>query len=127
MRFEIGDLVSIRSSGVVGIVEETFDSPKHGEYYMVRTGGETNIQAADTLDHVRETDDSVYTIQIAIEESAAIATLYKNYPNGRCKAVEHAHGHIMHDGRLGVVQAASYALKKMYLKIEEEETYNNGN
>lgn len=59
-----------------------------------------------------------YTYNIAIEDGVVVAVLYETVGD-KTKEVGRGHGHIMHDGVIGVAQAASYALKRIYIDMNE--------
>jgi hypothetical protein len=57
-----------------------------------------------------------YEYEFDYLEDVVVAKLYE--VNGDTKTeIERGHGHIIHEGALGIAQAASYALKKLYEKL----------
>lgn len=43
----------------------------------------------------------------------------KDYEDGTSKEIGRGHGHIIHEGALGIAQATSYALYRLYKRLEE--------
>lgn len=56
-------------------------------------------------------DKSEYSIELTCEDNLIIARMFSGEEK---KLIGQGHGHIFHDGALGIAQAASYAAKKMY-------------
>lgn len=59
---------------------------------------------------------SAYKVEVEVAENIVVATMYK-IDNGKKEIVNCGHGHIMHDGCIGIAQATSYACKKLYERI----------
>ena len=59
-----------------------------------------------------------YTYEFEYLENLVVARLYELREDSKTEIAK-GHGHIFHDGVLGISQAASYALKKIYLALEE--------
>lgn len=59
---------------------------------------------------------SAYRVEVEVAENIVVATMYK-VDNGKKEIVNCGHGHIMHDGYIGVAQATSYACKKLYERV----------
>ena len=57
-----------------------------------------------------------YTYEIEHLENLMVARLFE-LKGGAKIEIARGHGHIFHDGVIGVAQAASYALKKIYEKL----------
>lgn len=57
-----------------------------------------------------------YTWEFEVLENLVVGTMYE--VNGEVKTeITRGHGHIIHEGCIGIAQAASYALKKAYEKL----------
>lgn len=73
----------------------------------------------DTIEFVPEEDEPQYDYEFEYLENLVVARLYEI--NGDEKVeIAKGHGHIFHDGVVGIAQASSYALKKIL------ESVNNG-
>lgn len=57
-----------------------------------------------------------YTYDIKVEDNVVVANLYEVRGEEK-KWIARGHGHILNDGVNGFAQAASYALKKIYEKL----------
>lgn len=69
-----------------------------------------------TFDLVSELDKPTYTYEFEFLENLVIARLYEVVGDQKYE-VARGHGHIFHDGIIGIAQAASYALKKIYEEL----------
>ena len=55
-------------------------------------------------------------VKIDIEENVVIATLYECTDDAKT-VISKGHGHLIHEGELGIAKAASYACMRLYKKI----------
>lgn len=63
-------------------------------------------------------DKAKYTVETEILENVAVVKIFKSEKDSLVKEeIVRGHGHIIHEGDVGIVQALSYALKKAYEKI----------
>ena len=75
-----------------------------------------------SLEAVKEFDyDSVH-IEFSIDPTIVVARMYVGN-----KEVARGHGHMIHEDELGVAQAASWALKKIYEHFLNNNNENGGN
>ena len=59
-----------------------------------------------------------YIVETEILENVAVVKILKREENSTVREeIVRGHGHIIHEGDVGIVQALSYALKKAYEKI----------
>ena len=59
-----------------------------------------------------------YIVETEILENVAVVKILKREENSTAREeIVRGHGHIIHEGDVGIVQALSYALKKAYEKI----------
>ena len=62
--------------------------------------------------------DVHYIVETEILENVAVVKILKREENSTVREeIVRGHGHIIHEGDVGIVQALSYALKKAYEKI----------
>lgn len=115
MEFNIGDQVRTTATYEYGIVAEKFRSQSGQFAYLVDLDSGTKMLYSEgELELYKKALE--YTYEIERVENVVIARLYEVENDIKTElAVEH--GHIFHEGALGVAQAASYALKKIYDKI----------
>lgn len=71
-----------------------------------------------TFDLISELEKAEYTYEFEYLENLVVARLYETKGDSK-KMIARGHGHIFHDGVLGIAQAASYALKKIYRYFED--------
>lgn len=64
-----------------------------------------------------------YKYEFEILENLVIAKLYEVTETSK-EEIAKGHGHIIHDGVVGIAKAASYALKKIYFSLNGEELRN---
>ena len=136
MEFKIGDKVRVkpydeipsnvknrgfgRHAGEEGTVVDILKSAANGCYvYKVLFGGQAlPSRTLFTEEALTKASTTSYTFDFDFADTVVTARLYEL--NGESKTfLAIGHGHIIHDGTIGIVQAASYAIKKIYTKLEE--------
>ena len=81
-----------------------------------------NLWKAELLELV---DESVsYSYEFEYLDNVVIAKLYELREESKTE-IARGHGHIIHEGVMGIAQAASYALKRIYYKMSGQEDYQN--
>ncbi len=140
MEFYIGDRVKVRpydrmpkevrhrglgkSADKQGeIVDIMHSSAKGGNVYKIRfddcdIASRTEF-VEGTFDLISEDEAPQYTYEFEYLENLVVARLYEVTEDSKMEIAK-GHGHIFHDGILGIAQAASYALKKIYQKLGGE-------
>ena len=101
------------------IVDKLYSEKKGCTIYKVRLDGKLFPSVVEfteeCLDLIRF--DSEYSYEFEFLENLVVARLYRVEASGKKTEIEKGHGHIFHDGVEGIAQASSYALKKIYQKI----------
>jgi hypothetical protein len=117
-KFKIGDLVRLIDEPTAeGTVTEVLYSSGYGWIYLVNEGnGREQFRPEKDLDLVPKKKDFSMDIKIDIAQNVVIATLYE-YDGEILNPIIRGHGHIIHDGELGIAQAASYACMRLYKKL----------
>ena len=136
MEFKIGDRVQVkeyadipedirnksiaRLSGHIGTVEDKLWSDYNECYvYSIRFDGSSRkssfMWTEDYLDK-HEEHPTEYKYEIEVSDNVVIAYLYEIVGDTKT-LVARGHGHIMHEGEIGIAQAGSYALKRLYLHV----------
>lgn len=138
MEFNIGDRVRIRSredlpesmktrgisritekDGV--IVDKMFSDARGCAVYKIHLDEYAIPSKVDFLegsfDLISELEKATYTYEFEFAENLVIARMYE-VKGDKKKMIARGHGHIFHDGALGIAQASSYALKKLYQHLE---------
>ncbi len=145
MEFNIGDRVRIRGredlpepmktkaisriTGMDGVIIDKMWSNARGcDIYKIHLDEYAVPSKVDFLegsfDLISELEQATYTFEFENAENLVIARMYEVKGDHK-KMIARGHGHIFHDGALGIAQAASYALKKLYQKLEEDENAKN--
>jgi hypothetical protein len=113
-KFKIGDMVDTNWIGIGKVTDVMYSSHKDSYTYEV-----TNDQTAaelfseDELQMVPEKKDYSMTIQIDIANNVLIASLFEKVGDDLVTLAK-GHGHLIHEGELGIAQAASFACKRLY-------------
>lgn len=135
MEFHIGDRVRIKKYDDISdigkywgrlcgkdgeIVDKLWSGAKGCAIYKIRIDGYDRTSSIDfpetAFDLVSEIEKPSYEYQFEYLDKVVVARLYKVTETGKTEIAK-GHGHIMHDGVEGLAQAASYALRKIYLNI----------
>ena len=141
MKFNIGDRVRVRDyeelpsmmqynaigkiAGKEGyVVDALWSYAKNCTVYKLHLDGYILPSKADfiegSFDIVEEPTPARYTYEFEHLENLVVARLYEVTEDSK-KEIAKGHGHIFHNGVHGFAQAASYALKRIWMDIAEEE------
>lgn len=141
MEFYIGDKVRVRpfekiseeirsrglgkSAGKEGeIVDVMYSNAKGCNVYKIHFDGDASCSRTDfpegSFDLVSDLEAPTYTYEFEYLENLVVARLYEVTEDSKTEIAK-GHGHIFHDGVLGIAQAASYAVKKIYYKLDGKE------
>lgn len=116
-KFKVGERALVENEGVT--IEDVMQSEKGGVYYSVtfENGNEEGIYREDELRHAtsENMDVSGYDFKVILTGGLAIV---KCSHNGKPLGTSHAH--IFHDSEEGVLQAVSYAFKRLWEANQEE-------
>lgn len=128
-KFKIGDRVKIIPNEEYGIINDIMFSHRFKEnLYEVRSEDDGDYFmgkfVADDLESAPMARDFSMDIKIDIVQNIVIATLYEDCGDSIKKPLRRGHGHIIHDGELGIAQAASYACRRLYESLGG--TYTKG-
>lgn len=115
------------TAGEIGvIVDKMFSEAESNFLYRIRIGDDTHARAAfyteEDFEPYREkvSKKEEFVIETEVVENVCMAYMYKVENNIRTE-IGRGHGHIIHEGYIGIAQATSYAVKKLY------ENLNGGN
>jgi hypothetical protein len=119
-RFKIGDNVKDRT-GTLGKVVDVLFSAAQGDYvYKLKpeTGARIFTRAEDSLEFVKAEPE--YNISVAIADNVVIFVMTDAYDDTEiCRG----HGHVIHEGAVGIMQAAFYAAQIAFEKIDKDGIY----
>lgn len=139
MEFNIGDRVRVKnyedlpeqmrnqgSARLCGkdgeIVDKLWSGAKGCTVYRLQIDGAMRQSSIDfppqAIDLISELDKKTYGYEFDILDNVVVAKFYEIGDDYKTE-VERGHGHIIHEGQTGIAQAASYALKKIYQKLSE--------
>ena len=110
--------------GQKGEVVDIMYSTASGKYiYRIHFDGQATRSKADFTEEALELlqEDTVtyhHEIDIA-EDNVVIAIMYEDHEDGTSKEIGRGNGHIIHEGALGIAQATSYAMYRLYKRLEE--------
>lgn len=100
------------------IVDKVYSEAKDGYYYRLKIDGYKSVSAVefteDCLDYISWGEEPTYRYEFEFLDTVVVATLYETDYNGVEKPIAKGHGHIIHEGQIGIDQAASYAVKRIY-------------
>lgn len=120
-RAAIGGLCGFKAE----IIDKLYSEATHTYAYKIRlTGAQTEpvrTFPAEAFDPVAEKPPREYVHEITYLDDVVVAVFYEVDESGHKTEIARGHGHIIHEGALGIAQAASYALKRIYLDLEEVE------
>ncbi len=118
MEFQIGDKVGFVYASGTGVVKDKLRSVKGNNVYLVTLyDGSERFFPEDELKFIEKAVS--YTYEIEHLDNVIVARLYEVKDDIKTE-IAIGHGHIMHDGVLGVAQAASFALKRIYMNLGGE-------
>lgn len=138
-KFNIGDRVRVRdyydlpeedrtpSTGRIcgkegDVIDIVFSNAKNKFYYMLHLDGYALPSAKLFTDGclVAIKRNVTYRHDIAYLENVVCVRLMEVADDGTETEIAKGHGHIMHDGALGIAQATSYAMKRIYFDVRGE-------
>ena len=122
-KFNIEDRVRVKESGDVGVVRDVFTNTTGRALYTVAVMKEGKVTATlmiFTEGALEEAPEEItYEHEFEYLDGVVVARFYE-IRDGKRSEIARGHGHIIHQGKLGA-QAASYALKRIYHRLESEE------
>lgn len=106
------------------IVDIVFSNAKQEYFYKIQFDGcdepsRTNFPV-ESFDLEAELEQATYTYEFEFAENLVVARLYESKGDQK-EMIARGHGHIFHDGAYGIAQAASYALRRIYLDLGGEQ------
>jgi hypothetical protein len=113
-----------KHAGKVGKIADIMYSSAKGCYvYRILFDGYPDVSKTDfpefSFHLLVKQEQPTYTYEFAFLDNLVVARLYEVTSDSKTEIAK-GHGHIFHDGALGIAQAASYALKRIYHNLEED-------
>ena len=125
INFNIGDRVNVKNGAVEGagsIVDKLYSEANSRFIYLVHLDGYEKASHtqfdADSLELIPQEAVS-YCHEFDYLDNVVVCRFYEIKGDTKTEIMR-GHGHIIHDGALGIAQASAYALKKIWLKMEGE-------
>ena len=114
-----------KSAGREGeIVDIMYSNAKECNVYKIHFDDDASCSRTEfpegSFDLISDLEAPTYTYEFEYLENLVVARLYEVTEDSKTEIAK-GHGHIFHDGVLGIAQAASYALKKIYYKLDGKE------
>ena len=117
-KFKIGDKVDTHWIGIGEVTDVLYSAHKDEYTYEVRNAeNASDLFSEGELELVPDKKEYSMDIKIDIAQNVVIATLYENTNGETTAVVGKGHGHLTHEGELGIAQAASYACMRLYKSI----------
>jgi hypothetical protein len=105
------------------IVDKLWSGAKGCTVYKIHFDGANRPSTVDfiskAIDLISELDKKTYCYEFAYLDNVVVAKFYEVGDDSKTE-IARGHGHIIHEGKLGIAQAASYALKKIHQNILEK-------
>ena len=97
------------------IVDRVFSEARSEYYYLLKVEGCKGISTVCFPESAFEEEDepATYKYEFSFLENVVVARLLET-KNGADTEIAKGHGHILHEGVIGIAQASSYALKRIY-------------
>lgn len=117
--FNIGDRVYSRAYEEEGVVEDKlFSSSKSEWVYIVRFDDNSSYpHFGDDIEDA--TAEKTYRWEVFQADHNVVTAVMYEVVDGVEREIDRKHGHIIHSGEIGVAQAASYAMKKIYIGMND--------
>ena len=135
--FKIGDRVRVRDyddipeklqtngvakmCGEIGTIEDVFYSnAQECDLYIIQFDNYNKSTKLWKKELLEEVDDSVtYEYEFEYLEKVVVARLYEVTEDSKTEIAK-GHGHIIHEGVIGIAQASAYAMKRIYYVLQGE-------
>lgn len=109
--------------GLKGKIVDIMYSTAYEKYiYRIHFDGQEERSRADFTEEAFELlkeDEVTYHFETDFaDDNVIIVIMYEDNENSS-KEIARGHGHIMHEGAIGIAQATSYAMYKLYKRMEE--------
>ena len=104
------------------IVDKLWSAAQSRNIYRIKIDGALSCSTIDfteeMIDLISEIEKKEYKYEVEVLNNLVLVKLFECDEASKTE-VARAHGHIIHEGVVGVAQAASYAMKGIYIKAQE--------
>jgi hypothetical protein len=105
------------------VVDKLWSGARGCTVYRLQLDGATRPSSIDfpakAIDLISELDKKTYGFEFDYLNNVVVARFYEYGADSKTE-IAIGHGHIIHEGEIGIAQAASYALKKIHQKLSEK-------
>lgn len=125
---QLPDDVKSKSTGILcgkegEVVDIVFSNAKHRLFYCIHLDGYDKPSAKmfteDSIELIPEDVPVTYRHEFDYLDNVVVARFIEIDGEGNETEIGRGHGHIIHEGALGIAQAASYALKQIWFSLGE--------
>ena len=119
--YEIGDKVVAVKFNKAAVIEDVLFSNKADDWMYIVKFDDSPITYARPMvaDELKAVAQKTYRYEVfQADENVMTAVMYE-IDGDIEREVDRQHGHIIHKGLIGVAQAASYAMKKIYVGMND--------
>lgn len=116
--FNIGDRVYSRPYEEEGVVDDKLFSSSKGEWVYI-VSFDDNDSAPHFGDDIEDVAAKNYRWEVFQADNNVVTAVMYEVVDGVEREIDRKHGHIIHSGEIGVAQAASYAMKKIYIGMND--------
>ena len=119
--YEIGEKVLVVAHNKTATIEDVLYSNKTDDWmYIVRFVDSPVAFSRPMLSNeLQAVAPKSYSWEVfQADDNVIVAVMYEVCGDTK-KEVSRCHGHIMHDGLIGVAQAASFAMKRIYIGMND--------
>lgn len=111
-----------RFCGEVGTIEDKFYSEgQKCHVYSIQFDNFATSKKLWKAEMLEVVDEAVsYEYEFDYLDNVVVARLYEVREDSKTE-IARGHGHIIHEGVVGIAQAASYALRKIFYQVEAKE------
>lgn len=109
--------------GLKGEIVDIMYSTAYEKYiYRIHFDEQEGRSKADFTEEALELlkEESVsYRFETDFADNVVVVIMYEDYEDGTSEEIGRGHGHIIHEGALGIAQATSYAMYRLYKRLED--------
>ena len=105
------------------MVDIVYSNAKRKLFYVIHLDGYDKPSAKmfteESIDFIPEKVQPTYRYDFDYIDNVVVARLIEIDGDGNETELAKGHGHLIHDGALGIAQAASYACKQIWFALSE--------
>lgn len=120
-KYEIGDRVLVAKHNKTAVVEDVLYSNKADDWMFIIKFDDSPFDFAKPVsaDELKPITPKTYRFEVFQADNNVMTAVMYEIDGDIEREVDRQHGHIIHKGEIGVAQAASYAMKKIYTGMND--------